>query len=86
MFQLIRYMVNIIAAAVCMWTGGTSNKMLMGMNSVIMSKPKADWSNTEYDTNKELSDWITSIRPLDCLTACIQRMTSEPWVQILPKV
>ncbi|KAL4227470.1 hypothetical protein ACF0H5_012914 [Mactra antiquata] len=86
MTEVIKYMVNIIAAAICMWTGNQSLRLLLGVGTSFMCKEDVNWSDSNNEVYKLVSDWIISLKPLDCLSASIIHMNDEPWLQILPKI
>ena len=84
------FTVNIIAAAVCLWTSKSSASLLnVDLDLTLPTsdcKEASDWFDTYLAHDKQGIDWSTGIKPLNCVQTYIQNLTAEPWAQILQKV
>ncbi|XP_060554387.1 focadhesin-like [Ruditapes philippinarum] len=87
-----QFAVNIIAAAVCLWTSRSSVASLLNINFDLLTVPTSgceegsDWLEKCFEHDDGRIDWSTGIKPLNCMQAYIQNLTSEPWNQILQKI
>ncbi|XP_053406121.1 focadhesin-like isoform X2 [Mercenaria mercenaria] len=90
--KITGFTVSVIAAAVCLWTAKSSTASLIGVNFDLFTVPSSgckeisDWMDTHLVEHKQEIDWFTGVGPLECLPICIQKLTSEPWIQILQKI